>query len=121
MIRAQFNSTYSKSYNGLPQGYNPLGGYLSNETNIIRTKNTEVRENYVTKLLGDPIKGYLKKYPLATGRSFLNHRIIVEVIKLNFQLLREYHPIWKQQMQKPTSYWIRTRFPPAGTSSSNTG
>ena len=59
MIRAQFNSTYSKSYNGLPQGYNPLGGYLSNETNIIRTKNTEVRENYVTKLLGDPIKGNL--------------------------------------------------------------
>lgn len=119
MIRAQFNSTYSKSYNGLPQGYNPLGGYLSNETNIIRTKNTEVRENYVTKLLGDPIKGYLKSSRWQRADHF--QIIIVKVINLNFQLLREYHPIWKQQMQKPTSYWIRTRFQTAGTSSSNTG
>ena len=57
IIRDQFNSTYSKSYNGMPQGFNPLGGFETPETNIVRTRNTETRENYLVKIVEDPIRG----------------------------------------------------------------
>lgn len=61
IIRDQFNSVYSKSYNGLPQGFNPLGGLETSEPTVIQTRNTETRENYLVKVVEDPIKGSFRK------------------------------------------------------------
>ena len=59
MIRDQFNSVYAKSYNGFPQGFDPNQGLEQNtvESRPIRTKNTEIRENFDTKTMVEPMKG----------------------------------------------------------------
>ena len=56
-IRSQFRSTYGKSFNGLPQGFDISAAYSQTDSSTEKQRVTEVRENYLGNQTDNVLKG----------------------------------------------------------------